>query len=70
MDALFPEQLSDSGYRLDYLEVYNWGGFHEKIWRIHPGGKSILVTGANGSGKTTLADALVTLLVPPRQAPL
>jgi uncharacterized protein YPO0396 len=65
MEILFPEQIIDSGFRLAYLEIYNWGGFHEKIWRIKPDSESILITGANGSGKTTLADALVTLLVPP-----
>ncbi|ORC34023.1 hypothetical protein B4O97_14135 [Marispirochaeta aestuarii] len=65
MEMLFPEQIIDSGFRLAYLEIYNWGGFHERIWRIKPDCESILITGANGSGKTTLADALVTLLVPP-----
>ncbi len=65
MEMLFTEEITHSGYKLEYLEIYNWGGFHEKIWRIEPGCSSILVTGANGSGKTTLADALVTLLVPP-----
>ena len=65
MDTLFPEETASTGFRLAYLEVYNWGGFHNRIWCIEPDCDSVLITGANGSGKTTLADALVTLLVPP-----
>ena len=65
MDTLFPEETAITGFRLAYLEVYNWGGFHNHIWHIEPDCDSVLITGANGSGKTTLADALVTLLVPP-----
>jgi uncharacterized protein YPO0396 len=65
MDTLFSEEELDNGFRLEYFEVYNWGGFHNRIWRIDPQCDSILITGANGSGKTTLADALVSLLVPP-----
>jgi uncharacterized protein YPO0396 len=52
------------GYRLDFLEIYNWGTFHGVIERIVPGCETTLLTGANGSGKTTLVDALLTLLVP------
>ena len=52
------------GFRLQYVEIYNWGTFDKKIWRLAPDGKHSLLTGANGSGKTTLVDALLTLLVP------
>src|SRR5579871_6666977 len=52
------------GFRLEQLEVYNWGTFNQHIWRIAPCGGTALLTGANGSGKSTLADALLTLLVP------
>ncbi|GAK49963.1 hypothetical protein U14_01188 [Candidatus Moduliflexus flocculans] len=52
------------GFRLQYVEIYNWGTFDKKIWRLTPDGKHSLLTGANGSGKTTLVDALLTLLVP------
>jgi uncharacterized protein YPO0396 len=52
------------GFRLEQLEVYNWGTFNQHIWRIAPSGGTALLTGANGSGKSTLADALLTLLVP------
>ena len=53
------------GYRLQYLEIYNWGTFDQKIWRLNPNCNNSLLTGANGSGKTTLVDAVITLLVPP-----
>ncbi len=52
------------GFRLQYVEIYNWGTFDKKIWRLAPDGKHSLLTGANGSGKTTLVDALLTLMVP------
>jgi len=52
------------GYRLDALEVYNWGTFNHKIWSIQPSQKNALLTGDIGSGKSTLVDALTTLLVP------
>ncbi len=65
MTSLFDSENPASGFRLSYLEIFNWGTFDSKIWQIKPDGKSSLLTGGNGSGKTTLADALVTLLVPP-----
>lgn len=46
------------------MEVYNWGTFHEKVFRISPRGNNSLLTGANASGKSTFIDALLTLLVP------
>ncbi|RRR65736.1 MAG: hypothetical protein EI684_22295 [Candidatus Viridilinea halotolerans] len=54
------------GFRLQRLEVYNWGTFHNHVWIIAPQGSTSLLTGANGSGKSTLVDALLTLLVPAR----
>ncbi|HEU5099362.1 MAG TPA: ATP-binding protein, partial [Roseiflexaceae bacterium] len=54
------------GFRLQYLEVYNWGTFNHKVWSVEPDGSTALLTGANGSGKSTLVDALLTLLVPNR----
>lgn len=53
-----------AGFRLQRLEVYNWGTFNRQVWVIEPGGNTALLTGANGSGKSTLVDALLTLLVP------
>ncbi|WP_437806625.1 ATP-binding protein [Sorangium sp. So ce1078] len=53
-----------AGFRLDRLEVLNWGTFERRIWRVEPGGDNALLTGDIGSGKSTLVDALTTLLVP------
>ncbi|MEM9338528.1 MAG: ATP-binding protein [Bacteroidota bacterium] len=52
------------GYRLQALEVYNWGTFHHKLWHILPHSENALLTGDIGSGKSTLVDAITTLLVP------
>lgn len=52
------------GFRLHTLELYNWGTFNNKVWRIQPDGDTALLTGENGSGKSTVVDALLTLLVP------
>lgn len=61
---LFNTTPEKSGYRLDYMEIYNWGTFDNEIYRISPQGCNSLLTGANASGKSTLIDALLTLLVP------
>lgn len=53
-----------AGFRLQYLEVLNWGTFHEVRWQIEPNGRNALLTGDIGSGKSTLVDALTCLLVP------
>jgi uncharacterized protein YPO0396 len=54
------------GFRLQRLEIYNWGTFNQRVWTVEPNGGTALLTGANGSGKSTLVDALLTLLVPSR----
>lgn len=53
-----------SGFRLQHLEVFNWGTFDSRVWALHPNGKNALLTGDIGSGKSTLVDAVTTLLVP------
>lgn len=53
-----------AGFRLQYLEVFNWGTFNEMRWQIAPNGYNALLTGDIGSGKSTLVDALTCLLVP------
>ncbi len=67
-DALFPAvQLSSpahAGYRLHQLEVFNWGTFDQRVWRLTAGGDTSLLTGDIGSGKSTLVDAVTTLLLP------
>lgn len=62
--TLFNTEEANSGYRMDYMEVFNWGTFHGNVYTIKPGLKTSLLTGANASGKTTLVDALLTVLVP------
>lgn len=46
------------------MEVFNWGTFNRKSWKIAPCGSNSLLTGDIGSGKSTLVDAITTLLVP------
>ena len=53
-----------AGYRLHQLEVFNWGTFDSRVWRLTPGGDTSLLTGDIGSGKSTLVDAVTTLLLP------
>ena len=64
---LFTTNAGTAGYRLSYMEVYNWGTFNKRIYRIAPEGNNSLLTGANASGKSTLIDALLTLLVPAKK---
>lgn len=64
MLSLFSTSSDKAGFRLQYMEVYNWGTFNEKVFRISPQGNNSLLTGANASGKSTYIDALLTLLVP------
>lgn len=65
MQHLIPDQSDCAeGFRLQRLEIYNWGTFNLHVWALEPGGQTALLTGANGSGKSTLVDALLTLLVP------
>ncbi|MDB0511602.1 ATP-binding protein [Ralstonia solanacearum] len=52
------------GFRLERLEVLNWGTFDKRVWRLPLDGRNGLLTGDIGSGKSTLVDALTTLLVP------
>lgn len=53
-----------SGFRLQRLEVFNWGTFDNRVWTLQLDGKNGLLTGDIGSGKSTLVDAITTLLVP------
>ena len=53
-----------SGFRLQRLEVFNWGTFDARVWVFHADGRNALLTGDIGSGKSTLVDAVTTLLVP------
>ncbi|MBU0972080.1 MAG: ATP-dependent exonuclease SbcCD, C subunit-like protein, partial [Proteobacteria bacterium] len=53
-----------AGFRLQTLEVFNWGTFHKEVWRLDLKSRNGLLTGDIGSGKSTLVDAVTTLLVP------
>ncbi len=54
------------GFRLERLELWNWGTFHGEAQALDLAGGWALLVGDNGSGKSTAIDALRTLLVPPR----
>lgn len=53
-----------TGFRLERLEVFNWGTFDERVWTLQADGRNGLLTGDIGSGKSTLVDAITTLIVP------
>jgi uncharacterized protein YPO0396 len=56
-----------TGFRLQRLELFNWGTFDRRVWKLEAGGANTLLTGDIGSGKSTLVDAVSTLLVPPQR---
>ncbi len=62
LDFMADESLS--GFRLQRLEVFNWGTFDGRVWTLRADGRNALLTGDIGSGKSTLVDAVTTLLVP------
>ena len=53
-----------AGFRLQRLEVFNWGTFDGRVWILQADGQNALLTGDIGSGKSTLVDAVTSLLVP------
>jgi uncharacterized protein YPO0396 len=55
------------GFRLDRLEVYNWGTLDGSVWALDCRGENALLTGDIGSGKSTLVDAISTLLIAPQK---
>lgn len=61
---LFNTSSEVAGFKLDYLEVWNWGTFDKKVYHMNLHGNNSLLTGANASGKSTLIDTLLTLMVP------
>lgn len=67
MLSLFSTSSDKAGFRLQYMEVFNWGTFDKKVFRINPKGNNSLLTGANASGKSTYIDALLTLMVPAKK---
>jgi uncharacterized protein YPO0396 len=68
MLSLFSTSSDRAGFRLQYMEVFNWGTFTQPdVFRITPKGNNSLLTGANASGKSTYVDALLTLIVPAKK---
>ncbi|MHB8878167.1 MAG: ATP-binding protein, partial [Myxococcaceae bacterium] len=65
LDLAAPNERA--GFRLQKLELYNWGTFDGRVWQLHAGGETSLLTGDIGSGKSTVVDALTTLLVAPQR---
>lgn len=64
LEIEFATDNASAGFRLEKLEVFNWGTFNAQVWEINPSGFNSLLTGDIGSGKSTMVDALTTLLVP------
>lgn len=59
MFSLFSTSSEKAGFRLQYMELYNWGTFYNnEVFSINPQGNNSLLTGANASGKSTYIDAL------------
>ena len=51
---LFNTSSEVAGFKLDYLEVWNWGTFDKKVYHMNLHGNNSLLTGANASGKSCL----------------
>jgi len=62
LDFVAEDRLA--GFRMQRLEVFNWGTFDGQVWVLSLDGKNTLLTGDIGSGKSTLVDAVTALLVP------
>ena len=56
-------QAEHAQWRVDTLQMVNWGGFHGRTEvRFSPG--STLLSGASGTGKSTVLDAYIALMMP------
>ena len=68
--ALTDEQLAHlkqpatntDGFRLERVDVYNWGSFNNNVKSVYFGGQNVLMTGDNGAGKSSIIDAITVLL--------
>lgn len=60
LQAAAPEHTQ---WRVEALQMVNWGGFHGRTEvRFSPG--STLLSGASGTGKSTVLDAYIALMMP------
>lgn len=48
---LFNTSPEVAGFKLDYLEVWNWGTFDQKVYRMNTQGNNSLLTGAQCIGQ-------------------
>jgi len=64
LELEFNRDNTQIGFRLDYMELLNWGTFNNRVWQISLNGNNSLLTGGIGSGKSTIVDALTCLIVP------
>jgi uncharacterized protein YPO0396 len=55
----------NSQFRINRLQVFNWGTFSD-LHDVPISERGFLFVGGSGTGKTTLLDAFSTLLIPPR----
>ncbi|WP_347030636.1 ATP-binding protein [Brevibacterium paucivorans] len=62
--AVEVEATGKPGYRLERIELCNWGTFDNHVSYLYPNGETALLTGDIGSGKSTIVDAVSTLLLP------
>jgi uncharacterized protein YPO0396 len=63
----FADNDEKTGFRLQRFELFNWGTFDRRVWKLEANSANTLLTGDIGSGKSTLVDAVSTLLVPPQR---
>ncbi len=56
--------IPDAHWRIEQIQVINWGGFHQRTatFDFHP--DATIVTGASGVGKSTVLDAYLALMMP------
>ena len=54
--------VSFEGFRLERVDVYNWGSFNNNVKSVYFGGQNVLMTGDNGAGKSSIIDAITVLL--------
>jgi uncharacterized protein YPO0396 len=67
LDLVLPAQpaspMDHAQWRVESLQMVNWGGFHGRNpVRFSPG--STLLSGASGTGKSTVLDAYLALMMP------
>lgn len=59
----FPtREENHDGFRLQRVDVYNWGSFNNNVKSVYFGGQNVLMTGDNGAGKSSIIDAMTVLL--------